>query len=174
MLHNATVSQGVAMEFENRLQDRQLWSIGEGCSMSKVLELLSTKTAFQVVRELFFGTTRFEDFVERIATSAPAVSRALKQLEAAGIVTRVPYQEPGKRARDEYRLTEAGEDFLPVFMSLVQWGDTYLQDGAAPLSFVDADTGRAVGVRVTTDTGTPVKNSSGIRIQRAAASRRRT
>jgi DNA-binding HxlR family transcriptional regulator len=162
------------MEFENRLRDRQLWSIGEGCSMSKVLELLSTKTAFQVVRELFFGTTRFEDFVDRIATSAPAVSRALKQLEAAGIVTRVPYQEPGKRARDEYRLTEAGEDLLPVFISLVQWGDAYLQDGPAPLSFVDVDTGRAVGVRVTTDTGTPGKRSADIRIQRAASPRRRT
>jgi DNA-binding HxlR family transcriptional regulator len=161
------------MEFENRLQDRQQWSIGEGCSMSRVLELLSTKTAFQVVRELFFGTTRFEDFVDRIATSAPAVSRALKQLEAAGIVARVPYREPGKRVRDEYRLTEAGEDFLPVFMSLVQWGDAYLQDGLAPLSFVDADTGRPVGVRVTTDTGAPAKRSVDIRIQRAAAPRRR-
>jgi DNA-binding HxlR family transcriptional regulator len=127
-----------------------------------------------VVRELFFGTTRFEDFVDRIATSAPAVSRALKQLEAAGIVTRVPYQEPGKRARDEYRLTEAGEDLLPVFISLVQWGDAYLQDGPAPLSFVDVDTGRAVGVRVTTDTGTPGKRSADIRIQRAASPRRRT
>ena len=162
------------MEFENRLQDRRQWSIGESCSMSKVLELLSTKTAFQVVRELFFGTKRFEDFVERIATSAPAVSRALKQLEAAGIVARVPYQEPGQRARDEYRLTQAGEEFLPVFMSLVQWGDAYLQDGSAPLAFVDAHTGRAVGVRVTTDTGTPGKRSADIRIERAAAARRRT
>ncbi|OBJ08558.1 helix-turn-helix domain-containing protein [Mycobacterium sp. 1465703.0] len=160
------------MEFENRLQDRRQWSIGEGCSMSKVLELLSTKTAFQVVRELFFGTTRFEDFMERIATSAPAVSRALKQLEAAGIVARVPYQEPGQRARDEYRLTVAGEDFLPVFMSLVQWGDAHLQDGSAPLSFVDADTGRPVKVRVTADTKTPGKRSTDIRIQRAATRRR--
>jgi len=157
---------GVVMEFENRLQDRERWTIGESCSMSKVLELLSTKTAFQVVRELFFGTRRFEDFVERIATSAPAVSRALKQLEAAGIVARVPYREPGKRVRDEYRLTEAGEDFLPVFMSLVQWGDTYLQDGPAPLSFVDAATGRAVGVCVTTDIDAPGKRSADIQIQR--------
>jgi len=154
------------MEFENRLQDRQQWSIGEGCSMSRVLELLSTKTAFQVVRELFFGTTRFEDFVDRIATSAPAVSRALKQLEAAGIVARVPYREPGKRVRDEYRLTEAGEDLLPVFMSLVRWGDTYLQDGAAPLTFLDADTGQALGVRVVADSEPPGKRSVDIRIRR--------
>jgi DNA-binding HxlR family transcriptional regulator len=154
------------MEFEKRLRDRQQWSIGDGCSMSRVLELLSTKTAFQVVRELFFGTTRFEDFVERIGTSAPAVSRALKQLESAQIVTRSRYREPGRRARDEYRLTEAGEDLLPVFMSLVQWGDTHLQDGPAPLSFVDAGTGRAVEVRVTADSDSTVMRSADIRIRR--------
>jgi DNA-binding HxlR family transcriptional regulator len=159
------------VKFEKRLQDRRKWSIGETCSMSKVLELLSTKTAFQVIRELFFGTTRFEDFVERIGTSAPAVSRALKQLESAGIVSRTPYQEPGRRARDEYRLTEAGEDLLPVFMSLVQWGDTYLQDGPAPLSFVDADTGKAVGVSVTAGSEPPGKRSADIRIRRNAAAR---
>ena len=161
------------MEFEKRLQNRQQWSVGESCSMSKVLELLSTKTTFQVLRELFFGTTRFEDFVERIGTSAPAASRALKQLESAQVVERVAYQKPGSRARDEYRLTEAGEELLPVFMSLVQWGDTYLQDGPAPLSFVDADTGQAVAVRVTTETGAPKKRSADIQIRGTAAARRR-
>ena len=155
------------MDFEEPLRDRQQWSIGEACSMSRVLELLSTKTAFQVVRELFFGTTRFEDFVDRIGTSAPAASRALKQLESAQIVTRVPYQEPGRRARDEYRLTEAGEDLLPVFMALVQWGDTHLQDGPPPVSFVDADTGQTLGVCVTTDTDAPKLRSSDIRIRRS-------
>ena len=160
------------MEFEARLQDRQRWSIGDGCSMSKVLELLSTKTAFQVVRELFFGTTRFEDFVERIGTSAPAVSRALKQLEVAQIVARVPYQEPGRRARDEYRLTDAGEDLLPVFLSLVQWGDTHLQNGPAPLSFVDADSGQAVKVRVTASTDGAVMGSTNIQIRQNIPSKR--
>lgn len=160
------------MEFEDRLQDRRQWSVAEACSMSKVLEVLNTKTAFQVVRELFFGTARFEDFVDRIGTSAPAVSRALKQLESAGIVARVPYREPGRRARDEYRLTDAGEDFLPVFLALVQWGDTHLQDGAAPLAFVDADTGQAVGVRVSTSGDASPKRSADIRIRRSTASTR--
>ena len=95
------------MEFEGRLRDRHKWAVGDACSVSRVLDLLSTKTVFLVVRECFYGTTRFEDFMEQIGTSAPALSRALKQLEAAKIVTRVPYQEPGKRVHDEYRLTEA-------------------------------------------------------------------
>ncbi|MFA7763260.1 winged helix-turn-helix transcriptional regulator [Streptomyces sp. NRRL S-448] len=139
------------MRFEKRLIDRDAWSIGDECSAGRVLDLLSTRTVFMVVRECFYGTTRFEDFVARISTSAPSVSRALKQLESAGVVARTPYQEPGRRARDEYRLTEAGEDLLPVFLSLVQWGDKYLQDGHPPLSFVEADSGRTLSVRVTAD-----------------------
>jgi hypothetical protein len=58
-------------------------------------------------------------------------------------------------------------------MSLVQWGDVYLRDGRASLSFVDADTGQTVGVRVTTDTDIPEKRSSDIRIRRNTGSRRR-
>ena len=145
---------GMAMTFERRLQDRSRWTIGDNCSAAKVLDLLNTKTVFLAVRECFYGTTRFEDFVDRIGASAPAVSRALKQLETAGVVTRVPYREPGKRARDEYVLTTAGEELLPVFLSLVQWGDAHLQDGAPPLTFRNPQ-GQRVAVRVTADTGEP-------------------
>ncbi|MGU3502446.1 winged helix-turn-helix transcriptional regulator [Mycobacterium sp. C31M] len=152
------------MTFERRLQDRSRWTISDNCSVAKVLDLLSTKTVFLVVRECFYGTTRFEDFVERIGASAPAVSRALKQLEAAGVVYRVPYQEPGKRVRDEYHLTPAGEDLLPVFLSLMQWGDTHLQNGAPPLSFRDAN-GRRLGVRVTADTAEPDVHADDIEIR---------
>ncbi len=162
------------MEFEGRLRDRHQWTVGDACSVSRVLDLLSTKTAFLVVRECFYGTTRFEDFMERIGTSAPAVSRALKQLEAAQIVARVPYQEPGKRVHDEYRLTEAGEDLLPVFLSLIQWGDKYLQNGQGPLSFVDADTGRTVSVRVTADIDDRATRSDDIEIRFNPQSRHRS
>ncbi|MGA4844889.1 winged helix-turn-helix transcriptional regulator [Streptomyces sp. G5(2025)] len=173
LLGNASVSYNVrvAMKFEERLCDRDAWSIGDGCSAERVLDLLSTKTVFLVVRESFYGVTRFEDFVTRIGTSAPAVSRALKQLEAAGIVVRTPYREPGRRARDEYRLTAAGEDLLPVFMSLMQWGDKHLQDGCPPLLFVETDTGRPVRVRVSADP-TPETTSDHIEIRLNRAWRR--
>ncbi|MFJ9821347.1 winged helix-turn-helix transcriptional regulator [Streptomyces sp. NPDC101151] len=139
----------MAMNFEERLRDRDPWPIGDECSAGRLLDLLSTKTTFLVVRECFYGTTRFDDFVARIGASAPAVSRALAQLKAAQIVAPVPYRKPGSRARDEYRLTKAGEELLPVLLSLMQWGDTYLQEGRPPLSFVEADTGRPIRVRVT-------------------------
>lgn len=141
------------MEFEEKLRDRQRWSVGEACSVAKLLDLLSTKTVFLVIRESLFGTTRFEDFIERIGTTAPAVSRALKQLEAAHLLIRVPYQEPGRRARDEYHLTDAGRDLLPVYLAMSQWGDKYLQNGTGPLTFVDAQSGDHARVVVTADDG---------------------
>ncbi|MDX2972083.1 helix-turn-helix domain-containing protein [Kribbella solani] len=158
------------MEFEERLRDREAWSIGDGCSAERVLDLLSTKTVFLVIRECFYGTSRFEDFATRAGTSAPAVSRALRQLESARIVARVRYREQGKRAHDEYRLTAAGEDLLPLFLSLMQWGDKYLQDGRPPLSFVETGTGRAMRVRVTADP-TPETPSADIEIRLNPAGR---
>lgn len=156
-MDNASVSYNWRMEFEERLRDRDTWEIGDRCSVARVMELLSTRTAFLVVRECLYGTTRFEDFVDRIDTSAPAVSRALKQLEAAGIITRVPYQEPGRRVRDEYRLTAAGRDLLPVILSMMHWGDAHLQEKGAPLTLVDRRTGRPVRVVVTADDVRPIE-----------------
>ncbi|WP_024442120.1 helix-turn-helix domain-containing protein [Mycobacterium sp. UM_WGJ] len=161
------------MQFEPRLRDRSRWSTGDACSVVRLLDVLSTKTAFLVVRECFYGTSRFEDFMARIGASAPAVSRALKQLESAGIITRVPYQEAGQRVRDEYRLTPAGEDLLPVMLALTQWGDKYLQDGKPPLSFVDATTQRRIGVRVTDELDAPAPDPDNIEIRLNAPRRSR-
>jgi DNA-binding HxlR family transcriptional regulator len=154
----------MSMTVEDQLADRTRW-LPELCSIAKTLDLLSTKTTFLVLRECFYGTTRFEDFINRVPTSAPALSRALKQLESAQIVTRVPYREPGSRPRDEYRLTPAGEDLLPVVMSLSLWGNKYLQNGSPPLSFVDIRTSEPVRVCVTTDTDLPETCSSDIEIR---------
>ncbi|MET9325762.1 helix-turn-helix domain-containing protein [Tsukamurella sp. NPDC003166] len=135
------------MEFEERLRDRSTWAIGDGCSAARTLDLLTTKTVFLVVRELLYGTTRFDDLVTRTETSAPAVSRALKQLASADLIAATEYREPGARARAEYRLTAAGEDLLPVFLALIQFGDAHLQPEGAPLVFVDTATGEPVRTR---------------------------
>jgi DNA-binding HxlR family transcriptional regulator len=154
----------MAMTVEDQLADRTRW-LPQLCSIAKLLDLLSTKTTFLVLRECFYGTTRFDDFIDRVPTSAPALSRALKQLESAQIVTRVPYREPGTRARDEYRLTPAGEELLPVVMSLAQWGNAHLQNGSPPMSFVDARTGQPVRVCVTPDSDLTETQSSDIEIR---------
>ncbi|EIT96087.1 hxlR-like helix-turn-helix family protein [Mycobacteroides abscessus MAB_030201_1075] len=153
----------MAMGFERPLRDRSRWNT-DACSIGKALDLLSTKTAFLIVRECFYGSTRFDEFAERIGVSAPAVSRALKQLEAAGVIEKVPYREPGQRERDGYVLTRMGEDLLPVLLSLLKWGDDYLQDGHKPLTLIDKKTGGEIGVQVTSRPGQAV-SADGIEVR---------
>lgn len=44
-------------------------------------------------------------------------------------------------------LTRMGEDLLPVLLSLLKWGDDYLQDGHKPLTLIDKKTGGKLGSR---------------------------
>jgi DNA-binding HxlR family transcriptional regulator len=147
-LDNATVSYNglMSMTVEDQLTDRTPWR-PELCSIAKTLDLQSTKTTFLVLRECFYGTTRFEDFVNRVPTSAPALSRALKQLESAQIVTRVPYRSP-----------PAGEDLLPVVMSL-HCGETNTCTTALPHCH------SSMRVCVATDSDLPETLSSDIEIR---------
>ena len=147
---SSAADRPATMTFGPMLADRRRWT-NERCSIAAVLDVLNTRAAFLVIRECFYGTTRFDDFVDRVGMSAPAVSRALKRLEEAGVLTGTPYREPGARTRTEYVLTPAGEDLLPLVIALAQWGDTHLRDGEGPLAFVDVTSGRAVRAVVTTD-----------------------
>lgn len=78
--------------------------------------------------------------------------------------SKVPYREPGQREREGYVLTRMGEDLLPVLLSLLKWGDDYLQDGHKPLTLIDKKTGGEVGVQVTSRPGQAV-SADGIEVR---------
>ncbi len=60
-----------------------------------------------------------------------------------------------------------------MLLSLAQWGDKHLQGGRGPLRFVDAETGRPLGVRVTDEYGAMAMDSDDIEIRVNSAARRR-
>ncbi|GED90616.1 helix-turn-helix domain-containing protein [Streptomyces sp. 6-11-2] len=113
------------------LKERDAWSMAN-CSIARTLEIAGNRTALLIMREAFFGTRRFDDFAKRVGIGEPAASARLKELTAAGLLERVPYQEPGQRTRYAYQLTEKGRDFLPVLVALRQWGDTWAADEQGP------------------------------------------
>lgn len=87
---------------------------GQYCPIAHALEVLGERWSLLIVRDLLTGNHRFND----IARSEPGLSRTLlskrlRQLEAAGIVSHVG---------DEYRLTDAGEDLRSIVFSLGEWG----------------------------------------------------
>ncbi len=111
-----------------RLDPRGSWE-ARHCSLAKALDVVATRTAFLLLREAFYGTTRFDDFVARAGASEPVTAARLRELVDAGLLAKEPYREAGQRTRMRYRLTEKGADLLPALLALMQWGDRWENDG---------------------------------------------
>lgn len=111
---------------QGKLADRDTWSAVGECAIEKTMAVVGTKSAMLIMREAYYGTTRFDDFARRVGITKAATSARLAELVDLGLLVRRPYQEPGQRSRDEYVLTEAGVEFMPVVWSLFQWGQRHL------------------------------------------------
>jgi DNA-binding HxlR family transcriptional regulator len=134
------------------LDPRGGWQ-AEQCTLARTLNLISTRTAFLLLREAFYGTTKFEDFVDRVGVSEPVASARLRELVGEGMLAREPYQEPGQRTRNRYVLTDKGADFLPVLVAMMRWGDRWVDGQGGPVGLFHSDCGARVGVEVRCEAG---------------------
>src|SRR6201995_2677721 len=78
------------------------------CSIARSLCVLGERWTFLILREAFSGVTRFSEFRDRLGVAPDVLTERLATLTEAGVLTREPYQEPGRRARDAYPLTPSG------------------------------------------------------------------
>lgn len=104
----------------------------ENCSIHRSLDIVGERWTLLVLREAFYGVRRFEDFVRALGCPRDALSARLNTLVQEGIMRREPYREPGRRARNEYRLTEKGLELFPALLALLQWGDRWTADESGP------------------------------------------
>ena len=107
------------------------WS-AENCTIGRAMEILGEKWTVLVLREIFLGIRRFEDMRIRTGIPRQVLTNRLARLVNHGLLRREPYQEPGTRVRDEYRLTEKGLDLYPVMVALRDWGDRHLVGPEGP------------------------------------------
>lgn len=105
----------------------------ENCPIQRTLDIVGEKWTLLLLRDAVNGIRRFEDFHRHVGLSESVLTDRLRKLVTAGILKAVPYQEPGRRARNEYRLTPKGWDLWPVLMALRQWGDQYAADPEGPV-----------------------------------------
>jgi DNA-binding HxlR family transcriptional regulator len=135
------------LRLTDSLEPRGGWK-ADRCTIAKALEVVPTRSAFLILREAFYGTTRFDDFASRVGISEPVTATRLRELVDNALLERDDYRDPGQRTRQRYRLTEKGADLFPALMALMQWGDRWLDDRGGPVELRHRDCGEHVSVEV--------------------------
>ena len=111
----------------------------QDATIAAVADLVGDKWSMLVVRDVFRGVRRFDDLCADLGMSRAVLTGRLKKLVAAGVLTKVPYQE--RPVRHEYRLTPMGIELSPMLVALLRWGDRWLGDGTTTAVLVHAPCG---------------------------------
>lgn len=142
-----------SMEPSGPLADRGAWR-ADGCPAAAALGVVGTRSALLILREALYGTSRFDDFAERVGITQAVAAARLRELTEAGVLEKVPYREPGQRTRHEYRLTDSGLELAPVVLGLYEWGSRHLRDdGRGPFRLLHSGCDADVHVDVVCDDG---------------------
>ena len=113
------------------------------CSIARAMDVIGDRWTLLVMREAYYGTTRFDDFEYFVGAASNILSSRLKKLVEAGMMKKLPV--PGHGARHEYVLTDLGRAFFPAYLALKKWGDDWLAEPEGPqVVFVERSTGRPV------------------------------
>ncbi|MEM1150456.1 MAG: helix-turn-helix domain-containing protein [Pseudomonadota bacterium] len=127
------------------------------CRLARTIDLIGDRWAMLILRSALYGVRRFDDFREELGCPRTVLSGRLKMLETEGLMEKRPYQEPGKRVRDEYVLSEKGIALQTALVALNQWGDEWLANGEPPpISFTDAATKTTARVAFVNEDGEEV------------------
>jgi len=138
------------------------------CSIAATLSLIGEKWTILILRDVFHGVRRFDEFLERLQCSPAVLSARLKTLTEAGILRKVSYREPGERERFEYRPTRAAVELLPVIIGLMQWGDRHMAaSGKGPVELLTRSERRQVRAALVDDADQLVRPND-IEISRAS------
>ncbi|MEV6286001.1 helix-turn-helix domain-containing protein [Kribbella sp. NPDC051770] len=120
------------VQLAGRLARRGNEPLGEHCPIDVAVQAVGTRSAILLLREAYYGATRFDDFAARSGLTEATTAGRLKALVEQGVLEKLPYQEPGQRKRYEYKLTASGEALMPVVFALAQWSNEH-QAAAAPI-----------------------------------------
>ena len=110
------------------------------CPVAQGAELIGDKWKIMILRNAFFGMTRFDDFLQSLNISSKVLSARLAEMVDDGILARKT-SETDKRAK-LYSLTEKGKDLLTFTVSLAQWSERW--DQKESIKFITKSSGKLV------------------------------
>jgi len=113
------------------------------CPVAQMLNIFGDHWTLLIIREAFYGATRFTEFERRIGIAKNLLAQRLGLLCDEGVFEK---QDVGERgARYAYFLTEKGTALQPVLIAMSQWGNKYCySEEAAPISIAEKMTGNPI------------------------------
>lgn len=130
-----------------RAADTRIYRRGRPCSVARTLSLLGDRWTFLVLREIFFGATRFDEMQRALGIARNILADRLERLRRARILERRRYQQ--HPPRHEYHLTGRGLDLYACVIAMMRWGDDWLAgEGGLPLVLIHRNCGNEFQARV--------------------------
>jgi DNA-binding HxlR family transcriptional regulator len=109
------------------------------CPVARSLEHVGEWWSILILRDAMHGMTRFDEFQKSLEIAPNILTRRLSALVDAGLLERRQYCE--RPPRFEYVLTERGQDFRPVLISLQVWGNKHFAPEGLSVVLTDIQTG---------------------------------
>lgn len=89
----------------------------KSCPIELVVELINKKWVIQIIRDLFYGKSRFHEFKEdKPELSNKVLSNCLREMEKNGLIHRIVDKCDKKNIR--YKLTEKGKSLNKVLYEI--------------------------------------------------------
>lgn len=111
------------------------------CPIERGMAVFVDAWSMLILRDISAGVRRFERLRGNLGIARNILAKRIKALVAAGLIEKRQYSL--RPPRDEYVLTQAGADFLPILYAIGAWGQRH--NGAGVLDqLVDMETGAAI------------------------------
>ena len=121
--------------------------------MADAASLLGDKWMLLILRQVFYGVTRFDDLKRELGMSSATLANRASRLIEIGMLEKQEYREDGLRPRAQYVLTEIGRSFGIVLWAMMEWADANLGKSPSPLDLIDPKTGKLLHLALVDDEG---------------------
>ncbi|GAB7531531.1 hypothetical protein PS3A_39430 [Pseudomonas sp. 3A(2025)] len=108
------------------------------CPIARTVAFLGDAWTLLILRDANSGLTRFDQFRKSLGIAPTMLTKRLATLTEENLLEKRLYSE--RPPREEYVLTQAGRDYLPVLFMMGAWGRKHRGEGKL-LRFVDAEKG---------------------------------
>jgi DNA-binding HxlR family transcriptional regulator len=106
-------------------------SLMNQCSIARAGQLIGDGWTLLILRELFWGSSRYEQLAENTGMASNILAARLRKLLDHGILSKTVVADDARRF--DYALTKKGLDLFPVLMTVMGWGDRWSSGDSGPL-----------------------------------------